>query len=303
MNRRSQLVRYAILSFLAAILTIGIKSVAYFLTGSVGLLSDALESGVNLVAAVTAIVAILYASKPPDEEHAYGHQKVEYLATGVEGGLVIMAAASISFAAVQRLLNPEPLEQINIGLFISLSASIINLAVAVTLIRVGRAQRSIALEADGRHLMTDVWTSLGILFGVGVVALTGWEILDPIVALIVAILIILTGFRLLRRATLGLLDTSLPAAALDRIHKVLDSYCSEGIQYHALRSRQSGFRSFVSFQILVPGEWTVQESHDLVEDIEEDIRTAIPDITVFTHVEPIDDPRSWKDISLDRNPY
>lgn len=300
MDQRASLTRYAFLSITAAILTMALKTSAFILTDSVGLLSDALESGVNLVAAISALIAIRVAAKPPDEDHVYGHQKAEYLSAGVEGGLILMAAVSISIAAIQRLLTPLPLEQINLGLLISISASLVNLFVALILIRKGKAHRSVALEADGRHLMTDVWTSLGILVGVGIVALTGWYALDPIVALLVAILICLTGIRLLRRAALGLIDTSLPPAELDSIRNILNRYCLEGIEYHALRSRQSGFRSFISFQIQVPGEWTVQQSHDLVEKIEDDIRKAIPFSTVFTHVEPFEDPRSWKDMDLDR---
>jgi cation diffusion facilitator family transporter len=300
MYERPNLSRYAYLSIAAALLTIILKTSAFFITGSIGLLSDALESVVNLVAAVSALAAIRISAKPPDEDHSYGHQKVEYLSSGAEGGLILMAAVSISIAAIQRLLNPIPLEQVNLGLMISLSASLINLLVARVLIRIGRSQRSIALEADGHHLMTDVWTSLGILFGIGVVSLTGWYVLDPIVALVVAIYISFSGIKLLRRSASGLMDTALPDSDIQTISRILERHCDEGIAYHALRTRQSGFRSFISFQVQVPGAWTVQAAHNLLEVLEEEIREAIPYSTVFTHVEPVEDPRSWQDQMLDR---
>jgi cation diffusion facilitator family transporter len=290
--------RYAWLSIGAALLTIGIKTMGYLLTRSVGLLSDALESGVNLVAAITALAAVTISAQPPDEDHAYGHQKVEYLSSGAEGGLIALAAISIIIAAVQRLLDPQPLSRLTLGLGLSAGASIINLAVGRSLIRIGKRHHSIALEADGQHLMTDVWTSIGVLIGVGLVALTGWSILDPIVAILVAGQIGWTAYRLLKRSALGLIDTALPKSQVDAIQTILHNH--PDVQYHALRTRQAGSRCFVSFHIQVPGEWTVQRGHDILEMIEAQVRDTIPNAVVFTHLEPMEDPRSWSDQDLDR---
>ncbi|TFH37997.1 MAG: cation transporter [Anaerolineales bacterium] len=297
-NNRSFLRRYAWLSILAAILTIGIKAAGYWLTRSVGLLSDALESGVNLVAAVSALAALTISAQPPDEDHAYGHQKVEYLSSGAEGGLIALAAILIIIAATERLLEPLPLSRLGIGLALSAGASLINLVVGSILIRIGRRHHSIALEADGQHLMTDVWTSVGVLIGVGLVALTGWAILDPIVAILVALQIGWTAFRLLRRSALGLIDTALPREQIAAIQDVLNSH--NGVQYHALRTRQAGARNFISLHVQVPGDWSVQHGHDILETIEAQISTLIPNTTVFTHLEPVEDPLSWSDEGLDR---
>jgi cation diffusion facilitator family transporter len=294
------LTRYAWLSIAAAVVTIGLKLSAYWLTGSVGLLSDALESLVNLAAAIMALAMLTLAARPPDEEHAYGHGKAEYFAGGVEGALILLAAASIAWTAVPRLVAPQPLEQIGLGLAVSLAASAINLIVARVLLAAGRRFRSIALEADARHLMTDVWTSAGVLAAVGAVALTGWQRLDPIIALVVAANIIWTGVRLLRQSALGLLDTALPSQEQMAIDAVLARYRSDEVQFHALRTRQAGARSFMSVHVLVPGGWTVQRGHRLLEQIERDIREAVPGLTVFTHLEPLEDPVSFEDTRLDR---
>lgn len=298
--KETSLERFAYLSISAAILTMLLKTSAFFLTQSIGLLSDALESGINLVAALSALIAIRIGTRPPDKTHAYGHQKAEFLSSGFEGGLILMAAVSISIAAVQRLLNPQPIERIGLGLLISLLASAINLVVAVILIRVGKERRSIALEADGHHLMSDVWTSGGILIGMTVVAITGAYWLDPIIAILVAVFISWTAFKLLRRSVSGLLDPSLPKEQVHSIEMILDGYCKNGVNFHALRTRQAGSRDFVSMQIQVPGGWSVQQGHDLLEDIERDIRVALPFVTVFTHIEPLEDPRSWIDQGLER---
>jgi cation diffusion facilitator family transporter len=298
---RPPLARFAWLSIAAALLTIGLKTGAYTLTGSVGLLSDALESGVNLVAAIVALVALIVAHRKPDDEHAYGHEKVEYLASGSEGGLILLAAASIAYAAIDRLLHPQPVEHVGLGLAVSVVASLINLGVALLLRRAGRAYCSITLEADARHLLTDVWTSVGVVVGVGAVALTGWAWLDPLVALAVAANIVWSGLQLVRRSALGLLDTALPADERAAIRAVFDRYAAtEGVQFHALRTRESGARRFISVHVLVPGGWTVQRGHALLEVIERDIRDAVPMLTVFTHLESLDDPASWDDTALDR---
>ncbi|MCU0491566.1 MAG: cation diffusion facilitator family transporter [Chloroflexaceae bacterium] len=294
------LTRFAWLSVAAAVVTIGLKAAAYLLTGSVGLLSDALESLVNLVAAAVALVVLSIATRPPDEDHAYGHYKAEYFSSGVEGTLILLAALSIAVAAGQRLLNPQPLEQVGLGLGMSVLASLINLGVALVLFRAGKLHSSITLEASAQHLMTDVWTSAGVLVGVGAVAFTGWLWLDPLIALVVAANIVWAGWNLMRRSALGLLDTALPHPEREQVLAVLNRYAEEGVGYHALRTRQAGAHRFVSVHILVPGAWSVQRGHRLLEQIEHDIRQALPSSTVFTHLEPLEDPVSFEDTQLER---
>ena len=298
--RTTNLTRYAWLSIAAAIATIALKTVAYLVTGSVGLFSDAVESLVNLVGAVMALSMLTVASRPADEDHSYGHSKAEYFSSGVEGTLILIAALSIGAAALRRLLAPHPLEQVGVGLAVSVAASLVNLAVAIVLVRAGRRHHSITLEANAQHLFTDVWTSAGVIVGVAAVAATGWLRLDPILALLVAGNILWTGTRIVRRSVLGLMDTALPAGDLAAVKAALDSHLSDGIEYHALRTRQSGARRFVSFHVLVPGDWTVHHGHALLEDVEARIRAAVPNVTVFTHLESLDDPASWDDQSLDR---
>src|SRR5512139_272181 len=300
-TNRSSLTRFAWLSIAAAILTITLKTIAYLLTGSVGLLSDALESFVNLVGALMALAMLTIAARPADGDHAYGHTKAEYFSSGVEGTLILIAAVSIAVAAIRRLLEPQPLEQVGVGLAVSVAASLVNLVVALVLLRVGREQHSITLESNAQHLLTDVWTSAGVIVGVAAVALTGLLRLDPFVALLVAANIVWTGTRIVRRSILGLMDVSLPPAELTAVKAVLDSHLSDGIEYHALRTRQSGARRFVSLHVLVPGGWTVHRGHELLENIEARIRTAVPNVTVFTHLESLDDPTSWEDQHLDRS--
>src|SRR5262245_48255868 len=300
MAEQTNLTRFAWLSIGAAILSIALKTTAYWLTGSVGLLSDALESLVNLVAAIMALAMLTIAARPADEIHAFGYNKAEYFSSGLEGALILLAAAAIAWTAVPRLLVPQPLEQIGIGLAVSVLAAAINFGVARVLLSAGKAYRSITLEADAHHLMTDVWTSAGVILGVGAVALTGWLRLDPIIALIVAANILRTGLQLLSRSVRGLLDAGLPAAEQNAINEVLKRYESRGIQYHALRTRQAGTRAFISLHVLVPGDWMVQRGHDLLEHLERDIRAAVPGAELFTHLEPQEDPAAWKDIALDR---
>ena len=292
--------RFAWLSIAAALATIGLKTAAWWLTGSVGLLSDALESGVNLAGALMALAMLTVAAQPPDDDHAFGHGKAEYFASGFEGFLILAAAVGIAIAAVDRLLDPQPLDQIGIGLVVSVLASLINLATARVLLAAGREHRSITLEADAHHLMTDVWTSAGVIAGVGAVALTGWLWLDPLLALLVAANIIRTGWQLVHRSASGLMDTALPPEQHAAVVAALDSYRARGIDFHALRTRQAGARCFVTVHVLVPGAWSVQRGHDLLEEIEADIRRAIPHASVLTHLEPIEDPVSSHDIPLDR---
>jgi cation diffusion facilitator family transporter len=297
---RSKLVRFAWLSIAAAFATIALKLGAFFITGSVGLLSDAAESIVNVIGAVVALVMLTIAARPPDDEHAYGHGKAEYFSSGVEGTLILVAAISIIYAAITRLLNPQPLTDPLLGLIVAAIASAINFAVALVLQRAGKAYDSITLEADAQHLMTDVWTSAGVIVGVGAVALTGWDWLDPVIALVVAANILWTGFHLVRRSVLGLMDTALPPEELAKIEAAIAVYRREGVEFHARRTRQAGSRRFVSMHVLVPGDWTVQRGHQLLEKIESDIRRALPNITVFTHLESLNDPTSWDDTKLDR---
>jgi cation diffusion facilitator family transporter len=295
-----ELRRYALLSIVTAITTIGLKGGAYLVTGSVGLLSDALESLVNLLAAAVALIALSVAAKPADEDHAYGHNKAEYFSSGFEGALILVAAASIGFAAVGRLMHPRALEQAALGLTVSAVAAVINFLVARTLFRAAARHDSIALEADARHLTTDVWTSVGVIAGVGAAALTHWHVLDPLVALVVAVNIVWTGIHLLNRSALGLLDTALPESTRRDIATILDAHAKDGVHYHALRTRQAGRWRFISFHVLVPGDWTVQRGHDLLERIENQIRERVPLSTVFTHLEPIEDPLSFEDQRLER---
>jgi cation diffusion facilitator family transporter len=297
---QGSLVRYAWLSVVAALVTIALKTFAWRLTGSVGLLSDALESLVNLVAALMALWMITLSERPPDEEHAYGYTKAEYFSSGFEGALIFVAAGAIVWTAVPRLIAPMPLEQVGLGLAISVAASLVNLGVAWVLKRTARARRSITLEADAHHLMTDVWTSAGVVAGVLAVGLTGWDRLDPIIAIAVALNILWTGYGLMRRSVQGLLDRAVAPVSRDAIRKVLAVYEADGIAFHALRTRQAAGRSFVSVHVLVPGEWTVQRGHDLAERIEGEIRAAVAGAWVITHLEPIEDPVSLEDEALDR---
>jgi cation diffusion facilitator family transporter len=299
--RAPALARWIWLSISAAVVTIGLKFAAWVITGSAGLLSDAVESVVNLFAAFFALVVVHWAARPADEEHAYGHEKADYLAAAVESLLILGAAAIIGYLAVQRLLHPVDLTHVGIGLGASAAASIINLVVARILIREGKRQRSLVLEADGRHLMTDVWTSVGVVAGVLGVGLTGWKQLDPIVAFAVAANVVITGVLLMRRFTGGLMDRALPATEQMDVEKVLDGFEDEDVRFHALRTRQAGRRAFISVHILVPGEWSVQQAHDLAERVDAQLREAVQHATVFTHLEPLQDPKSFQDAALDRH--
>ena len=294
------LTRYAWLSIAAAVVTISLKGTAYYLTGSVGLLSDALESTVNLAAAIVALIALSIVVRPANDEFTFGFYKVEYFASGFEGGMILLAAAAIIITAVPRLINPVPLEQLGLGLVISTLASLINLAVSLVLMRAGKRYNSITLEADARHLMTDVWTTAGVLVGIALVWLTGYERLDPIIAIIVAINILFTGYRLLVRSGRGLMDTSLPPEEMDKVKSILDSYQTKGIRYHALRTRQAAARKFMVVHLLVPGDWTVKRGHKLAEQVEVEVRKAIPNSNIATHIEPVEDPLSLQDADLDR---
>jgi cation diffusion facilitator family transporter len=294
--------KFALLSIVAALATIVLKTVAWWLTDSVGLLSDALEGSVNLVGATVALTMLTIAARPPDDEHAYGYSKAEYFASGLEGVLILGAAAAIAYTAVDRLLAPRPLGNIGVGLAVSVVASVINYGVAQRLFVAGRHYRSIALEADARHLMTDVWTSIGVVVGVAAAAGTGWQPLDPLIALAVAVNIVWTGGQLMRRSAQGLLDHALPPERLEQLERVLESFRDRGIEFHALRTRQAGARAFVSIHVLVPADWSVKRGHDLAHEVEHAIRTTLPETNVLTHIEPLGDPASYRDEELDAGP-
>ena len=294
------LTRYAWLSIIAAIVTITMKSSAYFLTGSVGLLSDALKSLVNLAAAIVALIVLTVITRPANDEFTFGYSKAEYFSSGFEGGMILLAAAGIIITAIPRLINPVPLEQLGLGLAISVAASLINLVVAQILMRAGKRYNSITLEADARHLMTDVFTTAGVLVGIALVAFTGWLRLDPIIALLVAVNILFTGYRLLVRSGRGLLDVAVPQEELNSVKTILESYKDQGVGYHALRSRQSAARKFMVVHLLVPGNWTVRKSHKLAEQFETQVLETVKNANIVTHVEPIDDPLSMEDASVER---
>ncbi len=309
-QKPKSLMLYGWLSISAAISTIALKTYAYLLTDSVGLLSDAMESVINLVAAMIMLIVLHIAAQPPDEKHPYGHEKIEYFSSGAEGVMILLAALSIGYTAWERLWNPQPLQQLDVGIAISVLASLINLVVAKILIHVGRKKRSITLESDGKHLMTDVWTTAGILLGIGAIMLANsfeqssnfaremgfkWEILDPIIALFVALNIVWAGLHLIQRTISGLMDAALPVSEQEEIIAVLDEFVTlHGIAYHAFRTRCSGARRFMSVHILVAGNLTVQQGHDLVELIEQRIEAIFNNIDIDTHLEPIEDPVSWE---------
>ncbi|MFA7400529.1 MAG: cation diffusion facilitator family transporter [Sideroxydans sp.] len=294
----TNLQRYAWLSIAAAAATILLKGIAWWLTGSVGLLSDALESFVNLAGALMALAMLSLAASPADDKHAYGHGKAEYFSSAFEGFLILLAAVSIAYTAIDRFLHPQEIEAVGLGLLVSVVASLINLFAARELLKAGRAHNSITLEADAKHLMTDVWTSVGVIIGVGLVWLSGWLWLDPLIALVVAANIVWTGWHLMSRSASGLMDESIPEEQIAAIETVLATYREQGLDFHALRTRQAGRQAFISLHVLVPGEWTVQRGHDVVEAIEAGIRAVVPFSHLTTHLEPIEDPLSQNDKEL-----
>ena len=286
---------FMLLSVAAAVATIVLKTGAWRLTGSVGLLSDAMESGVNLVAALGAFWALTLAAKPADRSHHYGHFKAEYFSSGLESVLIVLAALAIMHAAIGRLQQPQPLEQLGIGLAISLLATAINGLVAWLLFKAARRFHSITLRADAHHLLTDVWTSVGIVVAIGLVKVTGLTILDPLIAIAVALNISVTGWKLLRETGSGLLDRSLPDDEQQQLEQLLVCRETDDVRFHALRTRVAGSRRFVSLHVLVPGHWSVQRGHDLCEQLEQEIATMLSRTDVLTHLEPIEDPTSWSD--------
>jgi len=293
---RSSLTRFAWLSIAAAVATIALKFIAYLLTDSVGLLSDAIESVVNLAGAVMALSMLTVAAQPADAKHTYGHSKAEYFSSVVEGMLILVAASGIAYTAIERILHPRPLEQVGFGVVACAVASAVNFVVARVLMKAAKAHNSITLEADAQHLMTDVWTSAGVIAGVGLIALTGWTLIDPIVALLVAANIVWTGVVLVRRSVEGLMDVVLPEEEQQSIERVMAKYREKRVEFHALRTRQAASHRFISVHMLVPGDWTVHDAHHLAEDFEGEIRAALGDALITTHLEPVDDDTSFDDI-------
>ncbi len=297
--------RFLYLSIAAALTTIGLKFAAYFETGSMGFFSDALESLVNLFAAIIALVLLHLSEKPADEEHEFGHGKAQYFSSALEGALILIAAFSIIYTSIPKILNPHPLENIGIGTFYSVVAALINLIVGIILTKKGKETKSLLLEADGRHLLSDVVTSVGVIVGIILVKVTGYYILDPIIAIAVALHIVYVGFKLIKRSTSVLMDAAMPKEELEKITEYLDSLKERNIEYHSLLTREAGYRKFITLHLLVPGKWTVQKGHDCAEAIEQHIEKMFNNInvTVTTHIEPIEDPISFNDIGIDRLNY
>jgi cation diffusion facilitator family transporter len=286
---------YAGLSVVTSLVTIALKFAAYFLTGSIGLLSDAVEAIVNIVAALVALAVLTYAAEAPDREHNFGHEKAQYFSSGIEGALIFVASGAIIYSAIPRLMYPQELEQVSMGLVLSVLAALANAGCAWVMLRAARAHRSITLEADAKHLLTDVWTTIGVFIGVVLVATTGWLRLDPLIAIAVALQILWTGWHLMTRSFHGLMDFAVPDEERAAIVDVLETLRHQGGDYHALRTRVAGAKSFVDVHVLVPGTMSVQAGHDLVEKLENEIRTRLPHVEVLTHLEPLEDPKSWDD--------
>ncbi|HVO52224.1 MAG TPA: cation diffusion facilitator family transporter [Thermoanaerobaculia bacterium] len=293
--------RWALLSIAAAVVTIGMKLTAWKLTGSIGLLSDAAETGVNFLAALVAYWALRRASRPADATYAFGHTKAEYFASGFEGLMILAASVAIAVTAVERLKNLRTIENVGLGLGILVLASAVNAGVALVLLREAKRLRSITLRADAQHLLTDVWTSAGVLVGVLLVRLTGWLVLDPVVALLVAANIVYTAVRLLQETADGLLDRAIGEDEQKALKAALAAFEDRGIVLHDIRTRRAGPRHFIQMHVLVPGAWTVKQGHDVCEEIERGVAGALPGSTVTTHLEPLEDPSSWDDRGLDRH--
>ncbi len=292
---RKLLQNFAWLSIVASLATMAIKVCAYLMTDSVGLLSDAIESIVNLIGGITALGVLKVALTPADSGHPYGHQKIEYFSSGFEGLLILGAAFAILWTSTYRLLHPQALIHLGGGLLFSFVATLINLVVGFLLIQQGRKHKSIALEADGQHLMTDVWTSLAVIVGLFLVYLTEWYILDPLVAILIALNILRTAALLIKRSYLGLMDSAIDLEALEKIENVMMKYRQKGISFHALKTRQAASRSFITVHFLVPGNWSVQDSHRLVEEFEEEVIKVLGDVIITTHLEPQEDEISLLD--------
>ena len=291
---KKSLIAYTYLSIFTALLTISLKLIAYLLTQSVGLLSDAIESLVNLMAAIIAFLTIRLAEKPADKKHPYGHSKAEYFSSTAEGFFIFSAALAIIFSAVNRIIYPKMIEQVSIGLLISAAATLINFLVGKKLISVGKKYQSITLEADGRHLLTDVWTSAGVIAAVFLVDKTKILVLDPLVAIFVALNILLTGANLIRRSLSGFMDEALDKNDLLKVDKIFQKYQKKGLVFHAIKSRQSGQKKFLSFHALFPKSYSIKKAHDLVDKIEKELKRKVLNLQIESHMEPKDDKRSFE---------
>lgn len=298
-QRTRDLSRFAYLSIAAALATITLKAVAWQVTGSVGLLSDATESVVNLVAAIAVLIALKVAAMPADKNHHFGHSKAEYFSAAVEGMMIFIAALVIMYTAIERFLHPQPIENVGLGLVISVVASVVNGVVAFVLLRAGRRHRSLTLTADGKHLLTDVWTSAGVVVGVLLVALTDIQRLDPVIAFLVGANIVWTGWKLIRESSEGLMDIAMPKEDNRAIAGILSGFVTPEVHFHALRTRVSGHYRFAEVHVLVPGAWTVRQGHDLVEDIEEAVHEEFGEIALTCHLEPSEDPRAYDDYAAE----
>lgn len=292
---RKSIAKIMWISIVASVITIGLKWYAFLLTGSVGFMSDALESGINLLAAIVAFYSLAVAARPADKEHPFGHDKAEYFSSLAEGVLIVIAAFGIAYAAINRMYHPQPLESLDFGMLLSVAATLVNFVTARILLYFSRKHNSITIEADAHHLMTDVWTTVGIIAGIFLVKLTGWQLIDPIMAILVAISIVYTGIKLIIRSMDGLMDSQLSEKEMVQIREVLDRYKSEDVDYHALYTRRASAKQFITFHLLFPGEYTVHKAHELTKQIEYDIKTQLPYSDVFIHVEPLNDPDAFDD--------
>ena len=288
------------LSIVAALVTIGMKGAAYALTGSVGLLTDALESVVNLLAAVTAYFALWYSSRPADPSHTYGHEKIEFFSSGLEGVLIVVAGLGAAGYGVRRLIFPEPLAALELGSGLALAASVVNFVVARVLLHYGRAHKSIVMEADGQHLMADVWTSVGVLVGLALVYATGHTFFDSALAVAMGGHITFIGLGLIRRSFDGLMDHAIAEEERERVRELIRAHLPAGAQFHLLRTRLSGARRFIEFHLLVDGDLSVREGHRLADRLESALVAAIPELAVTIHVEPVDEQASWEPEYLQR---
>lgn len=286
------------LSIGAACIALTLKFGAYFLTGSVGLLSDAVESLVNLVAAVTALFALWYSTRPVDRSHNYGHQKIEFFSAAIEGALILVAAVTIIWYSIQRLLTPQPIEKVGLGLAVALVATLVNFVLARAMLRVARQHESVVLDADGKHLMTDVWTTAGVIAALIIASITGWDWVDPVVGLLVAVNIIRIGIQLLRGSFDGLMDRAIPAAEEHEVRLAIEQTIPYDVTYHALRTRRAGSHRVIDLHLLVPGAERVRDAHLLAKRVEGAIARVYPGTETIIHVEPLEDPDAWLDSDL-----
>lgn len=275
-------------SIAAAVATIGLKTAAWWVTGSIGLLSDAIESFVNLAAALFAFSMVTVAERPPDEDHPFGHGKAEYFSSGFEGLLIVGAAAAIIWAAVPRFADPAPLESLGLGIALSVLSSAINGGLAWKMMGVARASRSIALEADARHLYTDVWTSAGVVAGLLLVPLTGWLWLDPLLAVLVALNILREGFSLARRSVHGLMDSALEPDVRERIDRTLDGFVHETIRFDHIVTRRAGQRRFVDMHMHMPASWSLGRAAALRTSVEQALMSEVPGLRASIQLLPSD---------------